>query len=624
VSKFLALYRRELAYYFQSPVAYAVVAVFLLFGGYSFYNLLGYFNLLSIQVMQNPLQARSLSITASVLAPLFSNMSTILLLILPLLTMRLFAEERRSGSAELLFTYPVSDTSIIAGKFVAAVTVLAVMLAMTVPYVALLALFASPEPGPVISGYLGVLLMGVSFVAMGTFFSALGEPAHRGCDDLRLRLLFLVIGWIAPFVSPVASVLDTDHRLYLEGFARRHRHQRPGLLRKPHRAFLFLSARALDSCAGGVDRDACGLPDCHCAGAAALWPAGRSPRGEPGAPRGRSLAAGAVFSRWSPCSTGRCSHSAGSRRAARRGRSRAFFIAVLAVVQATSVRRSHLFDLTRNQRNTLAPQTVALLDSLDREVTATAFFRQDSPARAGAGQLMGLYARLSPRFRFRLVDPDRHPELVEQLGANADEIVVEAGGARRIARAAGEDALTNALLQVTRTGAKTVYFLTGHGERSLDLTSSDGFSAARAGLESQGYTVRPLSLLGLAAVPEDAAVVVIAGPPASSSIGEPCCGYLAAGGSSRWSTRTLRSAPGPAEFRGCGRRSRRDRARNRRSQVRRDGGKIRRYERHPITRGFNFVTMFPRARRITADSAGGGLDARYLCVTDGVAWGGWT
>ena len=251
MSKFLALYRRELAYYFQSPVAYAVVAVFLLFGGYSFYNLLGYFNLLSIQVMQNPLQARNLSITASVLAPLFSNMSTILLLILPLLTMRLFAEERRSGSAELLFTYPVSDTSIIAGKFVAAVTVLAVMLAMTVPYVALLALFAAPEPGPVISGYLGVLLMGVSFVAMGTFFSALGESQLiAGAMTFGCGLLFLVIGWIAPFVSPgVASVLDELSIIrHLEGFGR-------GVIDTNDLVFyanltalfLFLSARALDS-----------------------------------------------------------------------------------------------------------------------------------------------------------------------------------------------------------------------------------------------------------------------------------------------------------------------------------------------------------------------------------------
>ncbi len=251
MSKFLALYRRELAYYFQSPVAYAVVAVFLLFCGYSFYNLLGYFNLLSIQVMQNPLQARTLSITASVLAPLFGNMSTILLLILPLLTMRLFTEERRSGSAELLFTYPVSDRSVIAGKFIAAITVLAVMLAMTAPYVALLALFASPEPGPVISGYLGVWLMGVSFVAMGTFFSALGESQLvAGAMTLGCGLLFLVIGWIAPFVSPaVAAVLDELSIIrHLEGFGR-------GVLDTNDLVFyanltalfLFLSARALDS-----------------------------------------------------------------------------------------------------------------------------------------------------------------------------------------------------------------------------------------------------------------------------------------------------------------------------------------------------------------------------------------
>ncbi len=322
----------------------------------------------------------------------------------------------------------------------------------------------------------------------------------------------------------------------------------------------------------------------------------------------------------------------GARRGADAVLATIFFVAVLAVVQATSVRRSHLFDLTRNQRNTLAPQTVALLDSLDRDVTATAFFRQNSPVRAGAEQLLGLYARLSPRFRTRVVDPDRHPELVESLGANADEIVLEAGGARRIARAASEDAVTNALLQVTRTGAKTIYFLTGHGERAIDLESSDGFSSARAGLESQGYTVRALSLLGLAATPDDAAVVVIAGPrrdlldPEVTLLRD----YLAGGGSLLALVDPRAQVPllGAllAEFRlalvdavildeivlDAGNRT-----------FDATVAKIRRYERHPVTRGFNFVTMFPRARpvRITADSAEVGLDARYLCVTDDVAWG---
>ena len=131
MNKIAALYRRELSYYFQSPVAYAVTTLFLLLSGYFFYNLLGYFNLESMRAMQSPMQSGLLSLTSSVLAPLFGNMSSVLLLMLPLLTMRLFSEERRSGSAELLFTYPVSDTQVILGKFLAAVTVHAVMLAMT-------------------------------------------------------------------------------------------------------------------------------------------------------------------------------------------------------------------------------------------------------------------------------------------------------------------------------------------------------------------------------------------------------------------------------------------------------------------------------------------------------------
>ena len=163
MNKIFALYRRELAYYFQSPVAYAVTTLFLLLGGYFFYNYLGYFNLESLRAMQNPAQSRMLSLTSSVLAPLFGNLSSVLLLMLPLLTMRLFAEERRSGSAELLFTYPVTDAQVIAAKFFSAVTVLAVMLVMTLPYPGLLYHFARPETGVIASGYLGLFLMGVSY-----------------------------------------------------------------------------------------------------------------------------------------------------------------------------------------------------------------------------------------------------------------------------------------------------------------------------------------------------------------------------------------------------------------------------------------------------------------------------
>ncbi len=251
MSKVIALYRRELSYYFQSPVAYAVTTLFLLLSGYFFYNLLGYFNLESLRAMQSPMQSRMLSLTASVLAPLFSNMSSVLLLMLPLLTMRLFAEERRSGSSELLFTLPVSDAQVIMGKFLAAVTVHAVMLVMTLPFPALLYYFARPETGAIVSGYLGLFLMGVSFIAMGVFFSALSDSQLvAGALTFGCALLFLVIGWITPFVGNTAAAVLSQLSMvkHLDAMAR-------GVIDTNDLLFylnltvffLFLCARVLDS-----------------------------------------------------------------------------------------------------------------------------------------------------------------------------------------------------------------------------------------------------------------------------------------------------------------------------------------------------------------------------------------
>jgi gliding motility-associated transport system permease protein len=249
--KTLAIYRRELSYYFQSAVAYAVIAVFALLSGYFFYNLLGYFNIASIQAMQNPAQTGTLSLTASLLQPMFGNMSAVLLLLLPLLTMRLFAEERRSGSAELLFTYPISDWNVILGKFFAAATVYAVMLVMTIPCLALLYYFGAPETGALLAGYLGLFLMGIAFLAMGIFFSSIGDSQLvAGAATFGCGLLFLIIGWITPFVSPAVGAVLGEMSIvhHLNGFSL-------GVIDTNDLVFyvnltvffLFLCARVLDS-----------------------------------------------------------------------------------------------------------------------------------------------------------------------------------------------------------------------------------------------------------------------------------------------------------------------------------------------------------------------------------------
>ncbi|HER44095.1 MAG TPA: ABC transporter permease, partial [Candidatus Eisenbacteria bacterium] len=138
-----------------------------------------------------------------VLRPLFGNISIVLLLLLPLLTMRLLAEEQKLGTFELLLTYPIRDADAVLGKFFAAVTVFAVMLVCTLLYPLLIALFGDPEPGPIFSGYLGLFLMGCTFISIGTFFSSLtSNQLVAGVSAFGVGLLFLIIGWAAPFVGP--------------------------------------------------------------------------------------------------------------------------------------------------------------------------------------------------------------------------------------------------------------------------------------------------------------------------------------------------------------------------------------------------------------------------------------
>ncbi|OGL08943.1 MAG: ABC transporter permease [Candidatus Rokubacteria bacterium RIFCSPLOWO2_02_FULL_72_37] len=188
--------------YFTSPVAYVVVMIFLLIAGYFFYSIFAFFTLASMQSAMNPAMARDLNVTDSVMRPLFSNVSVILLLLLPLLTMRLFAEERRSGTIELLLTFPVRDGAVLIGKYLAAFALYAVMLGLTVLYPGIVAYFARLETGPVFTGYLGLLLMGAAFIAVGIFTSSLTEnQIVAAITTFGTLLIFWILGWSADYAG---------------------------------------------------------------------------------------------------------------------------------------------------------------------------------------------------------------------------------------------------------------------------------------------------------------------------------------------------------------------------------------------------------------------------------------
>ncbi len=198
------IFKKEMRLYFTSPVAYVVLTIFLVIAGWFFYNIFTFFTLASMQSAMNPAMARELNVTDSVMRPLVSNISVILLLLMPLVTMRLFSEERRSGTIELLLTYPVRDGAVLVGKYLAALALYALMLALTLLYPGIVVYFARLEWGPLVTGYAGLLLMGGTFIAVGIFASSLSEnQIVASITTFGILLILWVIGWSADYVGGV-------------------------------------------------------------------------------------------------------------------------------------------------------------------------------------------------------------------------------------------------------------------------------------------------------------------------------------------------------------------------------------------------------------------------------------
>jgi ABC-2 type transport system permease protein len=209
--KIWPIFKKEMRLYFTSPVAYVILAIFLVIAGYFFSAIFSFFTMASMQAAMNPQMARELTVTDSVMRPLFSNMSVILLLLIPVVTMRLFAEERRSGTIELLLTYPVRDGAVLIGKYLAALALYAIMLVFTLLYPALLFYFARIEWGPLLTGYLGLLLMGATFLSVGIFASTLTEnQIVSSLITFGVLLIFWVIGWSAENVGGVGGRILSD------------------------------------------------------------------------------------------------------------------------------------------------------------------------------------------------------------------------------------------------------------------------------------------------------------------------------------------------------------------------------------------------------------------------------
>jgi ABC-type uncharacterized transport system involved in gliding motility auxiliary subunit len=188
-------------------------------------------------------------------------------------------------------------------------------------------------------------------------------------------------------------------------------------------------------------------------------------------------------------------------------------LAVVVLLYGLARKHNQRFDVTQAKRFTLADQSVKLVQGLQQPIKVLGFYSLAEREREAFTDLLKQYAQHNDKITYEMVDPDRQPALAKQYDISAyNTVVVEGNNKKEKIFRLDEAALTNAILKVTRSTKKVVYFLTGHGEPSLTDSDRNGYSIAKQALEEQNYTVQDLVLARQTQVPEDAAVLIVAGP----------------------------------------------------------------------------------------------------------------
>jgi ABC-2 type transport system permease protein len=206
----IAIAQKEFKSYFSSPIAYIVLGLWALLYGYFFIAILSFFVRQSMQMNQFGAQGpQAMNVNQQLIRPLLQNVTILILFLMPMVTMRTYSEEKRSGTIELLLTAPVTDFQIM-GKFLGALALYVIMLAVTAIHVGFLFIYGSPEWRPIVTAYLGLLLLGGCFISLGLLISSLtSNQIVAGMVTFAVFLLLWVITWVGSFGGPTFDKLTT-------------------------------------------------------------------------------------------------------------------------------------------------------------------------------------------------------------------------------------------------------------------------------------------------------------------------------------------------------------------------------------------------------------------------------
>lgn len=202
------IFWKEMNIYLSTPLAYILAGVFMFVSGFIFYVLVEYFARSFSQLTQFG-GAEGMDLTQMIMRPFLSNLTFMFLIITPIICMRLFSEERRHGTLEMLMTSPVTTLDLVIGKFLAGVAMTFFIFLVTLIFPVFLKIYGNPDLGPVFSGYLGVLLLIMGFVAISLFASAMtSNPLIAAMFSFGILLMLWIIGWVSFSQFSTSAWLD--------------------------------------------------------------------------------------------------------------------------------------------------------------------------------------------------------------------------------------------------------------------------------------------------------------------------------------------------------------------------------------------------------------------------------
>lgn len=473
----VAIARRETRAFVGSTQAPVIAAGFLVLTGLFYYLFVRGYADASLATVRSG-RPVFLNLHAGIFHKLYGDVVLFLVFLLPAVTMRLFSSEYRSGRYDLIVSWPVSASRWVLGKWLSAVAVALILLAGTAFYFALTGLLGrfadpvvAPDWAPMLTALLGLTLLSGAITAWGLAASALiAHQAGAYFLGFVASLALFLVGQLQPYLPGgfglVAAELSmSGHFLRFAG----------GVLdSRDVIYFLGLAAVGLAVAGAAVDQ--------------------------------RRLAPGHRMRPWLTVLV---------------------VLAVAVFLQLVAMRRPLQIDVTPDRLYSLAPQTEQILASLgegrpartggsDRsavDVEIVAFYQSIDGARQSAQALLSAFADRSPHLSYRVVDPDSDPALVREHGVTVMRtVVLLCEDRRRLLLEPDEGQLAGAIFRIATDTRPVAYWLLGQGEARDDLEESGGASQLAELLTDSGYAVRPLVLSQRLRLPDDADVVVWAGP----------------------------------------------------------------------------------------------------------------